>query len=143
MPSPTTIYLLRKDPSTNDAADKTHDDRIYVLPVGEYLRVKYVEEGKKVIHRLYIAPEDFPRYIANLGWMYLKDTDPFHAIQFNFPGFPSVLLGRKQLRGQCTQDALKDMADMVVRSYASYDNEYDYEDEDQEAETDDDRTDED
>lgn len=105
------VLLLR---NTND---KATDDKINIERIGDYIRVKYNDTYSNVIQRLYISQEDFPRYIASLGVFYLKDTDPYKSIQFNFPGFPTIMLDNETLTSKKTQDALLDAAELVATSW--------------------------
>ena len=107
------ILLLRTMPT-----DQKHtDDKITMERIGDYIRVKYNDSFSDIIQRLYVTQEDFPRYIASLGVFYLKDTQPYKCIQFNFPGFPTILLNNETMSSKKTQDALLDAAEMVATSW--------------------------
>jgi hypothetical protein len=107
------ILLLR----SANADLKDTDDKIHIERIGEYIRVKYNDSFSNIVQRLYVSQEDFPRYIASLGVFYLKDTEPYKSIQFNFPGFPTILLNNETLSSKKTQDALLDAAEMVATSW--------------------------
>lgn len=107
------VLLLR---STN-TDQKDTDDKIHIERIGEYIRVKYNDTYSNVVQRLYVSQEDFPRYIASLGVFYLKDTQPYKSIQFNFPGFPTIMLDNETMSSKKTQDALLDAAEMVATSW--------------------------
>jgi hypothetical protein len=105
------VLLLR------NVNDKAKDDKINIERIGDYIRVKYTDTFSDSVQRLYISQEDFPRYIASLGVFYLKDTDPYKSIQFNFPGFPTIMLDNATMSNKKTQDALLDAAELVATSW--------------------------
>jgi hypothetical protein len=107
------ILLLR----SMNTVQKDTDDKINIERIGEYIRVKYTDTHSNIVQRLYVSQEDFPRYIASLGVFYLKDTEPYKSIQFNFPGFPTILLNNETMSSKKTQDALLDAAEMVATSW--------------------------
>ena len=107
------VLLLR---STN-TDQKDTDDKIHIERIGEYIRVKYNDTYSNIVQRLYVSQEDFPRYIASLGVFYLKDTQPYKSIQFNFPGFPTIMLDNATLTNKKTQEALLDAAELVATSW--------------------------
>ena len=109
------IRLLR-----NTAVNaKDTDDSISIERIGAYIRIKYMDSFSNIIQRLYVSADDFPRYISTIGTFYLKDTDPYKAIQFNFPGFPMIMLDSTNLANKKTQDALLDAAYLTSASWFS------------------------
>lgn len=82
MTAPLEIFLVRKNGS---------DDTIFITPVVDSFKVMYTDTRCKTTHFFYANESEVMRYVEDLFYLLTNDSDPFHAIQFSFPCFPSVM----------------------------------------------------
>jgi hypothetical protein len=118
--SSVSIYLIRN----NSYPDKSQtDDKAIITFNNDSLDVKYIDRqcNKTTEHCLHLEKNGLAKYVKNIGYLFLTDTEPFTQIQFNFPGFPSYMLTREALKNTDTQDALMEIASMVNESWINED----------------------
>jgi hypothetical protein len=99
------------------------DDMVTIMFKNDTIHVKYTDRqsNETTKHALTLEKNGLAKYIKNIGYLFLTDTEPFTQIQFNFPGFPSYMLTREALKNTDTQDALMEIASMVNESWISED----------------------
>jgi hypothetical protein len=67
------------------------DDKITITSIGEDFKILYVDGICKTSHFVYSTESEVMAYVEDLFKLLADDADPFRAIQFSFPCFPSVL----------------------------------------------------
>jgi len=110
--SSVSIRLIRNDNAASD-------DLIIVKRDDDYISVKYTDRqcNHTVVNRLTLHSTGLSQYIQNMGYLFMRDTDPFRQMQFNFPGFPTFLTTRESISNIDTQNALMEIADIVNDSW--------------------------
>lgn len=109
------IFLIRNSLHSKVATD----DTVEIRREGDNILVTYkdCQNARSSGHTLLLKKDDLSRYIQNIGYLFLNDTEPFTEAQFNFPGFPCFLVNQKSLKNTDTQDALMEIAEMVSESW--------------------------
>jgi len=67
------------------------DDVITISPSIDLFKISYLDGVSNVRHFIYANENDCVRYVEDLFYLLVDDTDPFTKIQFTFPCFPSVI----------------------------------------------------
>lgn len=95
------------------------DDKVIITLKNDAIHVKYIDRQNNAVIRHYLTLEKngLSKYIQNIGYLFLTDTEPFTQIQFNFPGFPTYMLTQQALKNTETQDSLMEIAQMVNDSW--------------------------
>ncbi len=93
------------------AADQSaKDDRIRIRRDGGNLRVFYTSGESQKTHSILLTNSSLSDYISTLVTGLRTDGDPVHLIQFEFPGFPSLLYTAAALHNPSVRKALRRMA---------------------------------
>ena len=89
------VRLIRKD-----SEDPEADDKIAIAAAGENLYTVYFKpsEFRNMYHEFQLSGEELDVYIHSLLILLANDRDAFHSVQFQPPGFPSVLYTPKDLK---------------------------------------------
>lgn len=67
------------------------DDVIKITPSIDLFKILYKDGQTGYASFFYATELDCVRYVEDLFYLLVDDTDPFASIQFSFPCFPSVM----------------------------------------------------
>lgn len=94
-----------------------NDDRIRITREGGNLLVRHVDGDGKIVTTLTLTNMGLVGYITALAAMVRDDSDPFDCIQFNFPGFPSVLYKVARLHNPDVIRSIRTAAGITAESF--------------------------
>jgi hypothetical protein len=105
------IYIIPKN-----AKDTECGDTIYVKRSDNNLSVKHYDHVNKKHYNLLLTNTSLSHYVGTLCKMFVADTDPFEQMQFNFNGFPTIMVKKHTLTREL-RHTLEDVADIVHDSF--------------------------
>lgn len=113
------IRLIRQSPRNSS----DNDDRIRVYPLkgveASGLKIKYYDGDIKDTHRSTFTGVTLYDYVlALLKGVTTEDCDQFKEIQFNFPGFPTLLYSMEAAGDKFVRSNILDITEMVWSSWA-------------------------
>jgi hypothetical protein len=123
-----------------DGKDSSYDDIIRAERVGGNIHIELSDgsggKHERVVTRTVLTHVCLANYIMTLASMIRDDTDPFHSVQFNFPGFPMIVYTPARLHNPDVMRTLKDAAHITSDYWFRDDPGYDAE-EDSDSDVDD------
>ena len=100
-----TVQLIR------DHDNNTLDDLITIRQTSDYevVYLSYKDRVNNSFREVRVTKDALSEYFISLFHVMSYDTDPFVAIQVNFPAFPCVLLKAKDLEYESLRQRLQSM----------------------------------
>jgi len=106
-----------------DSENKSADDKILISPSNDgTISVKYTDNSStNTTHQyLHLGEISLGTYVRELLLLVSKDEQPFAMIQFDFPGFPSVVFTHATVkRDKILRKTLFRVANMMSACWAS------------------------
>ena len=111
------VRLIRDSP----LGSPENDDRIRIYPLKDGvqgLKIKYYDGNLKDTHRSTFTGATLYDYVlALLKGVTTEDCDQFKNVQFNFPGFPTLMYSMEAVGDKFVRNNILDMTDMVWKSW--------------------------
>jgi hypothetical protein len=104
-----------------------HDDVIIAERVDGNVHIQHTDGSRKnkVVTNTVLTYTGLAGYVSTLAAMIRDDTEPFHSIQFNFPGFPMVVYTPARLHNPDVMRSIKNAARITSDSWFRDDPSYD------------------
>jgi hypothetical protein len=96
-----------------------HDDVIIAERVGGNVHIRHTDGSRKakIVTTTVLTHTGLVGYVSTLAAMIRDDTEPFHSIQFNFPGFPMVVYTPSRLHNPDVMHTIKNAARITSDSW--------------------------
>lgn len=108
--------------------DNTRDDKILIRSTGVegVVQLRYQDSVSKTKHELRLTDNELCHYFVSLFHIMSYDTDPFVAVQVNFPAFPCIMLRVKDFTYESLRQRLQSMIQFTLKtSFVKMDDDYD------------------
>ena len=117
-----TIVLVR------DINNSKRDDKILIRSTGVegVVQLRYQDSEAKSKHEIRMTDDQLCHYFISLFHVMSYDTDPFVAVQVNFPAFPCIMLSVADLGYESLRQRLQSMIQFTLKtSFVTMDDDYD------------------